>query len=305
MNSLNKWLIALDLTEHDQSILKYSSLLSDILSPEHIEFVFIAQRLPDSVHAHLPNELSYPSYDDLLEKLKATAQPYFGETDHVRYEVLDGPVQFDLWHETFEKDIDLFIAGAKPKHKGRGLMPKKFVRKSFCSVLFVPSVIPENINKIWVPSDFSDNSGQALDLALNMYSNMDPNPEICVHHIYQLPHAYYYHEFPKNQILDAIRQEAETEFVEFTKNRVPDNIPINSCFSEIYNSYASNNIKEESEKADADLILMASGGRSRFAKFLLGSETDRLIELEVNVPLLILKEKKEHVKLWDLMSINN
>ena len=305
MSSLKKWLVALDLTTHDQSILKYARMLSDILSPEHIEFVFIAQRLPDAVHAHLPEELAYPSYDDLIEKLKSAVTPFFGDSDHIRCEVLSGPIQFDLWHETFEKDIDLFIAGAKSKHKGRGLLPKKFVRKSFCSVLFVPANIPDSIEKIWVPTDFSERSGQALEFAVQMYQEMESAPEICAHHIYQLPHAYYYHGFPEQQILGAIKEEAAAEFVQFSKQWVPDDIPINSCFTEIYHSYAANNIKEEAEQSGADLIVMASGGRSRFSKILLGSETDRLIELEVAVPLLILKEKKDHVKLWDLYSVNN
>jgi nucleotide-binding universal stress UspA family protein len=304
METLNKWLVGLDLTEHDQSIISYTKKLSDILHPEHIEFVFIAQRLPDSIHVHLPDELKYPAYDDLFQQLKQEVHQYFGVADPVSCEVLDGPVQFDLWHETFVKDVDLFIAGSKPKHKGRGLFPKKFIRKSFCSVLFVPMDAPDTIEKIWVPTDFSEPSGQALELALHMSTKSDPPGLVWLHHIYQLPHAYYYEGFPKNEILEVIRKDAETQMASFVLAHNPGNEPIETRFTEIYQSYAADNIKMEAEGAAADLIVMASGGRSRFSKFFLGSETEQLVQQEVQVPLMVLKKKTDHVRLRDLYSVN-
>ena len=303
MDSLKKWLVALDLTDHDKSILKYTKLLSDVLHPDHIEFVFISHRLADAVHIHLPQKFRYPAYDDLFEKLNREVNEYFTEEDPVSCEVTDGPVQFDLWKETYVKDIDLFIAGSKPRHQGMGLFPRKFVRKSFCSVLLVPEVNTEKISKIWVPVDFSEQSGEALNLALRMSQEIEPNAEVCAHHVYQLPHGYYYEDFPRDEIINAVRLAANDEFDVFAQKYNSNHIPLSSSFTELIKPYAANSIKHEAEAAEVDLIMMAGGGRSRFSNLFLGSETEELVQLKTKVPLLILKKKSEHVKLWDLYAV--
>ncbi len=302
MESLKKWLVALDLTDLDQNIIKYTKLLSDILRPQHIEFVHIVHRLSDSVHIHLPDSLIYPSHDELKSTVERKLFNVFSDADPFSCEILDGTVKFDLWRESYIKDIDLFIAGSKPKHKGRGLIPKKFVRKSFCSVLFIPEEAPDNISKIWVPIDFSEPSGEALNQALQMSQKVEPPAHVCAHHVYQLPHAYFFKGFPRDEIMQAVRQEAKNQYVEFTKKYNPNILPLISCFTELLQSYAANSIKQEAERQSADLIVMAAGGKSKLSRFFLGSETEELLQTEMQVPLMVLKKKADHVRLWDLVN---
>ena len=304
MEALKKWLVALDLSEHDASILSYTKLLSGILEPDHIEFVYIADRLPDAVHIHLPEDLKYPTYDELFEKLKKQVRQYFTDGDHISCEVLQGPVQFDLWHETWVKQIDLFIAGSKPKHKGRGLFPRKFVRKSFCSVLLIPKDAPKSIDKIWIPTDFSERSGKVFEIAIDLAKSMEPKPQLNLHHVYQLPHAYYFQGFPETEILSAVKQDAEEKYTDFNRRHNPQDYPIEVNYTELSESYVAADIHHQAVSNQADLILMAAGGRSRLSNIFLGSETDQMVQNEHQVPLLILKQKRNYVKLWDLMSPN-
>jgi nucleotide-binding universal stress UspA family protein len=291
----------LDLTDHDESILKYTRHLSDILKPEHIEFVHIAHRFPNAVHIHLPPDLKYPTYDELFRKLNEEVRKHFSDGDPLSCEILDGPVQFDLWHKTWVKEIDLFIAGSKPQHMGRGLFPRKFVRKSFCSVLFIPYKIPENINRVWVPSDFSDSSGSAMEVALLLAKRTEQPAVINVHHVYQLPHAYYYEGFPRHEILTAVRKAAEKKSMDFMKLYNPQNITIDVHYTELSKSYIASDIHDQALHHGSDLILMGAGGRSRLSKIFLGSETEHMVQIETTVPLLIVKKKQNHVRLWDLM----
>lgn len=304
MEALNKWLVGLDLTEHDQSILRYTKLLSDALRPESIEFVYVAHRLPDAVHIHLPTSLKYPTYDNLFQRLYQEVRKYFSDDHHISCEILDGPVQFDLWHETWVKEIDLFIAGSKPKHKGRGLFPRKFVRKSFCSVLFIPLEAPESIKKIWVPTDFSDRSGHALQTAIYLSKEMEQHADISLHHVYQLPHAYYYEGFPRFEILMAVKSAAEDKYNSFIKEFNQDNYPVTISYTELSGSYIATDIDLLAVENEADLILMAAGGRSRLSNIFLGSETDQMTQKEIRLPLMIIKKKQNHVKLWDLVNPN-
>ena len=304
MEALKKWLVGLDLTDHDESILKYTRLLSDILNPDHIEFVHIAHRFHDAEQVHLPPDLKYTAKDELLDKLNDKVNKYFPDDDGKSCVILEGPVHFDLWHETWEKEIDLFIAGRKPRHKGRGLFPRKFVRKSFCSVLFVPMEVPDGIYNIWIPSDFSGNSGEALELAIFLSKSMGQQAVINIHHIYHMPHAYYYEGFPKRQILMAVRSAAEEKYQDFMRLHHTDNIKTKVHYTELSQPFMASDIHEQALQNGADLILMASGGRSRLSNFFLGSETEQMAQMETSIPLLILKKKHDRVKLWDLLSPN-
>ena len=295
-------MVALDLTDIDHSVVKYTKQLYEILKPQSIEFVHMAHWISKVLRENLPDDLKTPSYEDLLADMEKVVFQYFNQDDPISCEVLEGSVQFELWRDTYIKEIDLLIAGSKEKHKGRGLFPKKFVRKSFCSVLFVPMEIPKGLERIWVPVDFSEASGEALKFSLQLAHKMDPNPEVCVQHVYEMPHAYYYEGFPRDEIMRAVREAAEELFQEFNKTYNEYDLPITPVFTPLVTSYASDHIAKESEARDADLVVNAAGGRSRFSKFFLGSETERLVQMEKQLPLLILKKRKDYVGLWDLVN---
>lgn len=302
MELLKKWLVGLDLTPMDDSVLKFTKLLSEILHPERIEFMHIVPQLSDAVNVHLSYSIPLPSYDDLLEQVEKKVFQYFSGKDPIACEVVEGMVQFDLWRESYQKEIDLFIAGSKAKHQGRGLLPRKFVRKSFCSVLFVPQQVPKALKKLWVPVEFSELCGMALEQALDLSSKVKPPAEVCVQHVYDMPHAYYYHGFPKDEIMQTVKEDVQNEFQKFNKKYNPKNIPLQPVFTVMKQPYAADHIQSEAERMHADLILMASGARSRFSKIILGSETEHLVQEEKQLPLLVLKKKKDQVKLWDLVN---
>jgi nucleotide-binding universal stress UspA family protein len=263
----------------------------------------MAPWIPDYLTNQLGNRLQVPSYDDLLEEMEALVYQYFDKDDPVTCEVLEGSVQLNLWQESFVKEMDLFIAGRKEKHLGRGLFPKKFVRKSVCSVLLVPPATKPEISKIWVPVDFSDTSGEALSQALHLAQEMNPVPEVVLHHIYELPHAYFYQGFPIEEAMNAMKLDAEQKCEEFLARFNNLNLPVTEVFTPLSLSYAAEHIKIEAEKADASLILLAAGGRSRFSKILLGSETEQIISKEHEIPVLVLKKRKERIGLMDVLNI--
>ncbi len=302
MESLKNWMVGLDLSEIDDSVIKFTKMLSDVLKPDRIEFMHMVPWLPDEVSTKLSNEVRMPSYDGLMQEVEDKVFKHFTGNDPIFCEVMEGSVQFDLWQESYVKQTDLFIAGSKDKHQGRGLFPKKFVRKSVCSVLFIPKELPANISNVWIPIDFSEASGQAFNQGLHMAQEFTPVPKISLQHVYEMPHAYYYEGFPKDEIMRAVRELAEQQFEEFNKKYNPYELEVASLFTPLAGSYAADHIKREAEQGQASLILAASSGRSRFSKFFLGSETERLVQQEKKIPLLILKHKKEQLKLWDLIN---
>ena len=102
----------------------------------------------------------------------------------------------------------------------------------------------------------------------------------------------------------AIRQTAEDKCEAFNKQYNTPGFPHKVTFSELSGPYIATDIHNQALDHHADLVLMAAGGKSRFSNLFLGSETEQMAQHEHQIPLLIVKQKRDYVKLWDLVSPN-
>ncbi|MGI9544419.1 MAG: universal stress protein [Cyclobacteriaceae bacterium] len=301
MENLKTWLVGLDFTDIDQTLIAYTKELTKKIQPEKIYFVHVHPFWPDAIHVHLPKEAREPDLESLKEKMQSAVHEEFPPSDQLDFKVFEGRPSFDLWRETYLLNIDLFIAGSKPKHKGRGIMPRKFVKKSFCSVLFVPEGASVEMEKIWIPTDFSEYSAWAFEEA-ELIAGSSPNAQLICQHVYEYPQAYYYHDFPPMDVQKLIKEQAETSYKEFLSALKLKETKISPVYNLREHTTIAQHIQEEAEGQSADLIIMASGGRSRLSQMFLGSTTDKLVQLEHTIPVLILKHKQRQVRFWDLLT---
>jgi nucleotide-binding universal stress UspA family protein len=222
----------------------------------------------------------------------------------VECEVFKGDPSFDLWRETYLHGVDLFIAGSKHHTKGRGILPKHFARKSFCSTLFIPEDAQIQLNKIFLPIDFSDYSKDALRLAAQLAKSNEGSEIIC-QNVYELPYAYSLTDSPRQRYVEIMEKNTNERFDEFIDGVSLDDIDISGIFQVRDYPYVAEHIKNEAEAQNADIIMMAAGGRSKLSRIFLGSETEKMVEMEKNIPLLILKKKVRKVNLWDIFTSIN
>ena len=194
---------------------------------------------------------------------------------------------------------DRVILGEKAAPNGRKITPEKFVRKSFCSVLFVPEKTTP-IRKIWVPTDFSENSRDALNTAIHL-REIHPGAEIICHHVFETPSIDLIESEMRKDYVDHFRKEAQQQFEKYIED-VPKEVPIDIFLTPWLYASVSDHIKEDAEENLADIILMSSGGKSRFSTLFIGSSTSELIKLEKKIPVVILKERIDRVTAWDVLT---
>ena len=301
MENLKTWMVGLDFTEIDQTLIAYVKELAQRIMPQKIYFVHVHPFWPDAIHVHLPKEAREPDLGSLKERMESVVYDVMTPSDQIEFKVFEGRPSFDLWRETYLLKIDLFIAGSKPKHKGRGILPRKFVKKSFCSVLFVPEGASLSMEKIWIPTDFSEYSSWALEEAL-LIARGSANAQLICQNVYEYPQAYFYHDFPPMDVKTLIKEYAETSYKEFVGAIDLKETKVTPVYNLRVHTSIAQHIQEEAEAQAADLIVMASGGKSRISQMFLGSTTDKLVQLEHKIPLLILKHKQRQVRFWDLLT---
>lgn len=296
MKELKKWMVGLDLTEHDDHLIGYTHYLAQLFYPEEIIFIHIKRRIdiPDRFRRQEDH-----SREEIQKQIEKKVYSIFKDTASVKCEVHEGTPYFDIWRETFIHHTDLFIAGEKEIEYGRKIVPEKFLRKSFCSVLLLPLGANE-IQKIWVPVDFSDNSRDAVEVALQAASSNHSAKVVC-QNVFETPSLSLIDKELRKEYIDYYKDDAAKKMDEFLST-VPDAQDIKRIFTPWTEVDVANHIKEDAEKDQADIIIMSSGGKSRISTLLLGSTTQELIRLEKKIPLLILKQKINKVRAWDILT---
>lgn len=289
-------MVGLDLTDHDDHLIGYTHYLAQSFIPEEIIFCHIKRRteIPDRFRKQEDH-----SREEILKKIEDKVYSIFKDTANVRCEVHEGTPHFDIWRETYLHHTDLFIAGEKEIEYGRKIVPEKFIRKSFCSVLLVP-IDASEIKSIWVPVDFSDNSKDALEVAIQAQSANHAANIIC-HNVFETPSLSLIDKDLRQEYVDYYKNDARDKMKEFLTS-IPNSKGIKGRFTPWTEVDVANHIKEDAEKSKADIIIMSSGGKSRISTLLLGSTTAELVKLEKKIPLLILKQKINKVRAWDILT---
>jgi len=299
MLSFNNWMVGLDFSKVDEALINYVRYLSTVLKPVKIFFIHVIRDRDFHHKLNKEENIEIPTKDQVLSDLKKAAR----EEDFnvsVEHMVFEGDASFELWRETYVYDVDLFAVGHKSVSEGRGALPKKFVRKSFCSVLFVPETSPASIEKILVPVDFSDLSKISADLAFKLASKS--NASVALQHVFDAPHGYFYQRMSKEKYLAAYKEYISLEFEHFVTRVATHDLDFERIISNREEDTVAEQVLETAVAKNVNFILMSAGGKSRLSQLFLGSVTEKMVQLDKTIPLLIVKQKIEDVSLLDILT---
>lgn len=295
MKDFSRIIVALDNTEFDQKLLKYFGHFCDLSNPGKIYFTYVDSDLevPLDFDIVYKDEKGNPiPKDELIKKIiEQTLRESFASRhgSEVSVNVLEGSPLKSILHWAKVKNADLIVVGNKKLSNGSGVAAKRIARNADASMLFVPETSKENIRKILIPIDFSENSKIAMKGALAIAESLH-DPEIVCFNVFNTPMAIYptinmnYEKFIKGMAsfkkeafdkyiaqFDTKGMDVRTDYVENSHNNVAKHI----------NEYASNN--------NFDLIMMSAQGHSVFERAIMGSVTEKLLSLEKEIPVMIFR----------------
>lgn len=292
----NRLLVGLDLTEMDDQLIRYVNFLEQIFNLEMVYFVHVARdlKLPERIRKKYPNVMAPVDESierDIESKVKLLYQPQEGTEYKIEIKQGDAIKELMNWSEI--KNVDVMVMGRKIEMEGSGVLPGKIARTILCSLLFVPEGFTPRLNKVLVSLDFSNTSGLALDAALSMKESA--NFEIIIHNAYSVPSGYHttgksYEEF--KEIMHHNALEDAHEFVE-KRELSKDDFTFHLKFDE--EDDPGERAYECATELGADMIIMASRGRTGLASILLGSVAEKMVLYDSNIPLMIIKNKNENL----------
>lgn len=302
MKQIKRILVGLDLSEMDSKLIQYSAMLANVMQSETIYFVHISKNLelPESIKKDYPDLLA-PMDENIMHEIQTNIDEYW---DHkldceVKVEVKEGNPADKIIRWTRVKAVDLMIMGKKIALSGTGIIPNKIAKLMQTSMLFVPENAELALERILVPIDFSRFSKQAIEAGLAMKSQC--GGAVYLHYSYQVPSGYHKTGKSFDEFAKIMRKHGEADMIKFLKTHGINKDDVEFTLSLDKSGNAAGKIHETALNHKADLIIMSSKGRTGLASVMIGSVTEKLINLIERIPLMIIKDEKQNLSFIDAL----
>jgi nucleotide-binding universal stress UspA family protein len=295
MRKYNKILVAMKLDEEDVSVAKYAASISGMADAEEVHFFHVTEEfdIPDKWCSVVEEDMNCDTMRSKMQELVKKSGADFGKAQ-ILYEASDGDELRDALKYIKEKDIDLVIT---QKVCGGPKIPERLARKAPCSVIFVPPHVSPTFDNIFVALDFSSYSKEALERAI-AFGKAAGAKKITLLHVFAVPIGYYKSGHTYEEFADIMKKNAHEEFEELKNSMDIGGMEINFIIEMNEHPYTA--IVDTVHNKGADLLVVGSRGRSKTAAILLGSVTERIIEM-CNVPILTVKKKGQGISIIDAM----
>lgn len=285
MKNIKNILVALDLTDMDDSLIDYASFIAKILDVEKVFFVHNIKKY--EISALFEEQLKDFNLDEAIgDELNEKVEQKF--TANAEWEVLisEDPYTESLIKYVVNKyDIQLALLGNKNKIKGTGVVSGKLLRLLRCDILSVPLHPTTRLNSIWAGIDFSHASQKVFVITEKLQKATGAN--LTAVHIFNVPIQFSPY-IPKETVAPKIEkhtQEKSEKF--FAKLKYPEQIE--TLIIPGRDASAAQKLATSAQNAGADLLIVTDKGANTFSSLLVGSVTDELFKEELQIPLWIRK----------------
>lgn len=297
MKAFKHWMVGLDLTNMDDLILGYLNFLSEVDTPEQITFIHVVEDtgISDELSELFPEVEPNKSLESIIrEELKKKVDKYFeADGPHVNIIVRDGDTTESLLSSLNEFDPDLLVLGKKTGYAGEGLLARKITKYAPCSLLFVAENSQYHIDNIHVPVKFSKASARAVRFAQSISEK--ERAELHIQHVYKYPKQFFPY-IPSDKYSERMDEHLQKKYSKFKKSFDLKNLP-DCIFTVNEDGKTADQIYDLTLHTRADLLIVGAKSKSSVASLLTDELADNLAEYHFGIPVLIYKEKEEHIGL--------
>ncbi len=303
-------LVPLSLANKGELSIRYAGLISQLAKSEKVTFVHVISSLediPKELKSEFP-DIVEPSGELAKKRMEELVSKYF-PADHkstIEYKILEGSPLIELLRMAKETDTDLVIMVRRFEPTESGVLPHKVIRRVPCSVLLLPEGSKPSFSNILVPTDFSENSTDAMDVAVAFASTKGIDEIHCLH-AYYVPIGYYKTGKSLEQFAEIMKGHAEKNYENFLHAEVCQigsvcqikdlkGIKVTPLF--MLEKKPAKAIETVIKDHDIDLLVIGARGRHAGAGILLGSVTEHQLRT-TTVPILAVKKKGTGMNLLD------
>nr|WP_321353725.1 universal stress protein [uncultured Draconibacterium sp.] len=296
MYQLNHILVCLDLTEMDDSLIRYAGFLANKIKPDSITFLHVVRPfdIPREILEAFP-ELDEPIPEIIRKELQEKVDDQFSPDVDLKINTIvhEGYPTETIVKFTQQNNITLTLMGKKMGYKGSGNIVRKILGLIPSSVLLVSETVHEKIDNLLVRMDFSRISEMALQMALRI-SELT-GAKVACHHVHKLPLSY----FPQTPAEDDAKLQkyvdkvSHKEFGKFVKRYKHENDEIPFSFTIDTENEEAQILYRQALLTGSDMIVIGSIIKSELSDIIVDSTSEKLAESEKNIPVFIVNDRKQ------------
>lgn len=295
MYKYNKILVGLDNTDIDVDLINAVSKICELSGSRSVHFVNVIRdfNLPEELLKEFPQLLdnAIEERKEALEK-KVNESFRYGEVSvSVSVIVKQGQVTKYLLKYAAQERVDLIVLGRKNEKKNGGVLVSRIARRAGCSLLIVPKGSEFKLNKILVPTDFSDYSKKAMEKAITLSKKAKEGSTIVVQNVYQVPVGYHYTGKSYKEFADIMKDHAAKDYAQFISTMPVKGVNIEQMYSLDKDDDIIRNIYKTAKKIKASLIVIGAKGRTAATAPFIGSKAEKLIHVDSDLPTLVVRPK--------------
>lgn len=222
--------------------------------------------------------------------MEANVRRYFPDVDaySVDYQIVEGSPRQEMARWAHIKNVDLVIMGRKALRHGKGIVPQQLARKLDCSILFVPQKVRYELKEILIANDFSNYAHAAIAQASRL-QKVDPQIRLYSAHVFNLPQGYYRTGKSEEEFIKIVRTHTQKRYEQFMAEwEEAPNMEALYCYDQD-NRSAARVLNDTAKEKGADLIVIGSRGHTSTSAFLLGSVSEKLVRINEDCPVLLIK----------------
>lgn len=262
-----------------------------------LHLLHVVSPLPWPAHRVLETENFPGVYAEIHRRCEKRLREVSSELGEVRTEVhvVEGKPAEEVRRFVEDRRIDLVALSTKGssnlKRYMLGSVAEKIVRTVPCPVLVVRETPRswDRLSKIVVPTDFSELSDLAVDQAVELARK--DGAQIVLTHVLEETDYPMGHVLKGHGILDVreqTRTAAQSRLEELRAEKIAPPITASVVVRE---GVASATIADLAEEEGADLVVIATNSRRRFARFVLGSTAERVVRV-APCSVLVVRERE-------------
>jgi nucleotide-binding universal stress UspA family protein len=302
MYQIKKLIVCLDQSALDATLVRFASFISNVNQTKKIYFTNVIRNLniPKDVLEEFPHLI-----DNMVEERKAqmkeVVENNFGNDENVEfsYVVKEGQLSKKILKLAHEKSADMILVGRKVTLPGTGVVSQRLARRASCSLLIIPEKAEPKMEKLLVPSDFSDYSKDAMEEAIMIVEKYGGNTEIVCQNVFTVPSGYHFTGKSYAEFTAIMLMHAEINFKKFIRKIDTKNIKITPVYTQDEDDDPVEDILAKAKEIKADAIIIGAKGRTAATALFIGSMAERLIQLNDEFPLLVTRPKGKNAGILD------
>lgn len=302
MYQIKKLIVCLDQTSLDETLVRFASFIANANQTKKIYFTNVIRNLniPKEVLSEFPN-LIENMVEERKGQMKEVVEKTFGAASDIEfsYIVKEGQLSKKILKLAHEKSADMIIVGRKVNLPGTGVISQRLARRASCSLLIIPENAVPKIDRLLVPSDFSDYSKDAMEEAILIAEKYGNNTEIVCQNVFTVPSGYHFTGKSYEEFTSIMKMHAEINFKKFIRKIDTKNIQILPVYTQDEDDDPVEDILAKAKEINADAIIIGAKGRTAATALFIGSMAERLIQLNDEFPLLVTRPKGKNAGILD------